>query len=152
MLPYVLLIAVPIVYYCILLGLKSVYRLPSVPYQNSTIRVFFISFFLLLSLRGASVGVDTINYIGLFHRASQYSWKEWMLDFSTEKGFLFLVKLIRTFTSSEQIFLTIISVTVLLPVAIMYDRASQNPLLTVILFLILPNFAMTFSDLDSLLL
>ena len=145
MLAYIILVAVPILYYFILSGLKTTYGLKEIPYRNSVIWVFFGIFFLLLVLRNPVVGVDTKNYLSKFQYCATYSWKEWILSRSSELGFSVLTKVIRTFTSSDKIYLGAVAAVILYPIAWMYYKESEQPILTFLLFLILPLFAMFFS-------
>lgn len=145
MLAYILLVGIPIVYMGILQGIKSTYRLEEVPYKRTVLNVFFFIFFLLLALRAETIGVDTANYLSKFDYSLKVSWGEWMASRTSEYGFAILTKLIGFFTKSKQLYMAIIAGLILIPVAYLYNRESEGPLLTMCLFLILPLFGMFFT-------
>lgn len=145
MLAYILLVGLPIAYMGILQGIKSTYRLDEVPYKRTVLSVFFFIYFLLLALRAETIGVDTANYLSKFTYSQTVSWSEWMSSRTSEHGFAILTKLIAVFTKSKQLYLTLIATIIVLPVAYLYSRESEGPLLTMCLFLILPVFGMFFT-------
>lgn len=145
MLAYIILIGVPLLYLCFLHFLRSAYRLERVPYRKNVLKVFFLIYFFLLALRASTVGTDTPNYLNKFYQAAYFTWPQWLSRGTSEVGFTFLTKLIRVFTDNEQVYMTIIAAIIVCPVAYLYCRESEGPVLTMALFLVLPIFGMFFS-------
>lgn len=145
MLAYIILVGVPLLYYCILRSIRNTFHLNKTPYKGSVLKVFFFIYFLMLALRAASVGVDTESYLTKFFNSQYISWSEWVFGRSSEMGFALLTKLISSFTQNEQVYLAVIAAIILLPVAWLYSRESEGPVLTMLLFLVLPMFGMFFS-------
>lgn len=145
MLAYVLLVGIPIAYFGILLALKNTHKLKEVPYKNSVLIVFFVFFFGMLLLRNPVVGVDTKRYLDVFSQAHLYTWGEWFEARSSEVGFAIFTKLVRSVTSSEMVYLGLVAAIILWPISWLYYKESKEPILTMLLFLILPLFGMFFS-------
>lgn len=145
MLAYVILVGVPLLYLCVLQGIRSTYRLDEIPYRGSVLKVFFGIYFLLLALRSSAVGTDAANYISKFAAASNMTWSAWLGRGTSEVGFAFLTKLVSTFTDNEQVYLAVVAAFILFPIAHLYSRESEDPMLTMVLFLSLPMFGMFFS-------
>lgn len=147
MFAYCFLLAVPLLLALILYGIKRTYRLNQMPYQEKIIEVFFVIFFFMLAFRGSTVGADTWNYLAKFRAARSSSWLEFLDTSTSETGFALLTKLISEFTGSEQIYLTVIALITVLPIARLYTQESESPILTISLYVILPMFSMLFSGL-----
>lgn len=144
---YLLLAAAPAGLAAVLYGLKKTYRLQETPYREKILFVFFAIYFLLLALRGPSVGVDVERYLSRFQYAQGASLSQYLENSSSETGFIVLTKLISTVTESGQIYLVIMAFAAVFPIAWLYCRESEGPLLTISLFLILPVFGIIFSGL-----
>ena len=145
MFAYVLLACAPIAYGGILLALKNTHRLKEMPYRNSILSLFFLLYYGMLLLRNHRVGIDTQRYLDVFKTAHLYSWAEWYEIRSSEFGFATLTKLLRHITSSEMVYLGLIAAAILLPIWWLYYHESKEPILTMMIFLILPLFSMFFS-------
>lgn len=147
MFAYCLLLAVPFFVAAVLRGLKQTYRLKEIPYQDKIMAVFFLMYFLLLVLRSPSVGADVRRYLYKFNGSADMSMLEYVRESSWELGFDVLTKIIRWFTSSQRIFLTVLAALALWPLARFYSKESEDPVLSIAIFVVLPMFAMFFSGL-----
>ena len=147
MFPYYLLVGVPLLLALLMYSIKHTYRLNRAPYSREVIRAFFLIYFLLLAFRAESIGADTWNYISKFQVASRSSWAEYVFGRTSEQGYAFLTKLISCITDSEQVFLAIVAIITVYPIAKLYMEESESPMLTISLYLILPMFLMQFSGL-----
>lgn len=147
MFAYYLLVGVPLLMALLMYSLKYTYRLDRMPYPKEVIRVFFLIYFLLLAFRAEPVGADTWNYLSKFQNARYSTWTEHVFSRTSEHGYAFLTKLVASVTGSEQIFLTVIALITVYPIAKLYMEESESPILTISLYLILPMFQMLFSGL-----
>lgn len=147
MLAYYLLVGAPLLMVLLMCSLQYTYRLDRMPYSKEVIRVFFLIYFLLLAFRAESVGADTWNYLSKFQNARHSTWMEYVFSRTSEYGYAFLTKLISILTGSEQVFLTVIALITVYPIAKLYMEESESPILTISMYLILPMFQMMFSGL-----
>lgn len=141
MVPYILLCLLPI--------LGSVFqRNRKKKNDGSLIWIFFIFLIVLLSLRSVKTGVDLSNYLTFFGDIAKEPFsKNWTKYGDLEIGYLFLNNVIALFTDNSQIFLTLIAIISVLPICCLYAKESESALLSIAIFLILPNFSMLFSGL-----
>lgn len=147
MFAYYLLVGAPLLLALLLYGMKRTYRLEKVPYQSKILGLFFLIYFCLLAFRSPVTGVDTWNYLAKFRTAGNISWAQYLNGKTSEVGFSVLTKLIASFTANEQIYLSIMALLTVYPLAKMYMEKSESPILTISFYLILPMFAMLFSGL-----
>lgn len=147
MFAYYLLVGAPLLMALLMYSLKYTYRLDRMPYQKEVIRVFFLIYFLLLAFRAESVGADTWNYLSKFRDAQDSTWTEHVFSRTSEHGYAFLTKLVAAVTDSEQLFLTVVALITVYPLAKLYMEQSESPILTISLYLVLPMFQMLFSGL-----
>ncbi len=145
MIPYYIMVAVPAVL-MMLFGRRS--DKFSEEKKNKVVLLFFFGILLaILMVRHENVGVDIKNYLGMFKQASSFSFKEIFEFYEDEYGYYLLNKLISIFTDNKQIFLAIIAVISIIPLALLYIKNSENAMLTIAIFLITSNFAILFSAL-----
>lgn len=109
--------------------------------------VFFLILFFLLALRSFKIGTDLTNYIPRFQSISDMSWGEIFSNEHREIGYVILNKLVSIFSKNPHVFLAIVAGITIIPLAILYCWESENALLSISIFLILPNFCMLFSGL-----
>ena len=147
MFAYYLLVGAPLLMALLMYSLKYTYRLDRMPYQKEVIRAFFLVYFLLLAFRAESVGADTWNYLSKFRNARYETWTEHVFSRTSEHGYAFLTKLVAAVTGSEQVFLIVVALITVYPIAKLYMEESESPVLTISLYLILPMFQMAFSGL-----
>lgn len=114
---------------------------------NSAIVIFFLIYYLLLALRRSDVGADTMQYLVHFQRSQRYGLFRYLQFYSNEYGFYTLIKLTSSLVPNEQVSLALIAMITAFPVMYLYMKESENQLLTLSFFLILPLFTMQFSGL-----
>ena len=142
MVPYYIMVAVPAIL-MMLFGRRS--DKFSEEKKNKVVLLFFFGILLaILALRHETVGVDIKNYLGMFNKASSLSFKELFEFYEEEQGYYLLNKIISVFTMDKQIFLAIIAIISLVPVARLYIKNSENAMLTISIFLITSNFGILF--------
>jgi len=112
--------------------------------HRTSLKWFFFLLFCLMTFRHFSVGTDTASYINTFSRMQNVSWNT-VFHVSKEKGYWILVKLISLFSSSQQMYLAVISLIILLPIAALYTKNCDDVSLTLLLFVTLSNLIMIFS-------
>ena len=136
---YIILVAVPILFQIYFRKRRN---------TKIIITSFFIILIGILAFRSISVGIDLANYIPWFKLLHNTPWEN-VADAITdvEPGFLFLTKFISVFSGNEQVYLAVVACIVVVPLFILYYRESEDPLLSISIFLILPNFCMLFSGL-----
>lgn len=117
------------------------------PNRNLSIILFFLIYFVILALRRSDVGTDVGGYLAHFERAQGYSLFQYLQFYSNEHGFYILNKFISLFTQNEQIYLTIIAAITVFPLMYLYYKESEDQMLTISFFIILPVFVMLFSGL-----
>lgn len=96
----------------------------------------FLALAFVSGFRAVSIGVDTITYVSLFNSidsiGAYYS--------RFEIGFLFLLKGLHAISSSETFFLLVTScISIGIPIIIVY-KYSEDPLLSVILYILLKDY------------
>lgn len=149
MVPYYIMVAVPAIL-MMLFGRRS--DKFSEEKKNKVVLLFFFGILLaILALRHETVGVDIKNYLGMFNKASSLSFKELFEFYEEEQGYYLLNKIISVFTMDKQIFLAIIAIISLVPVARLYIKNSENAMLTISIFLITSNFGILFSALRQVI-
>ena len=156
MLPYVILMFAPLLVYQVAVNKRnstngegwsiSIGKTPEILDNSLIVPVFFVLFFLLLSLRHETIGRDLWNYHYKFTALSSYSFKDiWKAD--TDILYALLNWIVGQFTDNFQIFMMIVAAITVLPVAKLYSEDKQYGFLKVILFMNMSVFIMMFSGL-----
>lgn len=146
MIPYYLLIAVPVLLraiskkYRFTAGNKLLYET-----QTSSIDTFMFIFLLLLALRGLECGNDTRQYLRLYNEYSVQSVSRLLSSYRHEFGYKLLNRLVGVLAGDYQVLLAIVAVICVCPLWYFYRRESDNQLLTMALFLTVSPFLMYFS-------
>lgn len=144
MVPYYVMVAVPTILSLLFSGRTDKF---SAEKKNKVVVWFFFAFVLFfLMLRHETVGADIKNYLNRFKEVSNQTFKEIFTEYDSEYLYYVLNRMIGFFTSNKQVFLSIIAVICVIPVAKLYSK-SENALLTIAIFLIGSNFDMLFSGL-----
>ncbi len=150
MTPYIILIAVPFLVSAVLnrktdnLANQTKHKVPMI--------IFFLILLAILMLRHQDIGIDLKNYLASFSAIKRIPFNKMFERFEYyEKGYVLLMKIIARITSNKQIFISIIALISLVPIAVMYSKNSENALLTISLFLLLPNYTMLFSGLRQVI-
>lgn len=99
------------------------------------LRVTFVLLFVVMASREMTVGSDTDEYLALFEKCSLYKWD--ILNMSThfEKGYLVLNVLLSYLHISPRVFLCIMSFIFSYAVYKFIKDNSDNPLMSVLLFI-----------------
>lgn len=161
MFPYLLLIFVPLLFsflsfsssfteyngkWSVSLGKKR-----EILEHSCLIPVFFIILFVLLSAKDISIGKDTEHYRHYFVLYSSVT-PQYILENAEEDILYWLLNwLIGQFTDSFQVYLAIISLLTVLPIAYIYGRDRKHGFLKIIIFMNMSNFVMLFSGLRQAL-
>ena len=101
----------------------------------------------LLAFRDETVGVDTQGYVYKFKYIFPIMDYEQFMDYRFEIGFKILTKIISVFTENEHIYLFIIALLSIIPVALLIYKHSKLPFLSFSLYVSLNYYAFTFSGL-----
>ena len=112
-----------------------------------TIGSFFLVYFILLSLRDVSCGVDLKNYRYYFDNDIRTELSAIPQIYTIEVGFHVLNKLLSYISNDFQIYLTIIALICILPISILYYYESELPFLSIVFFITIFPFSMLFSGL-----
>lgn len=145
MAPYYVMVAVPAILSLLFSGRTDKF---SEHKKNKTVIWFFFGIVLfMLSLRGEKVGSDTPVYLYHFEKISRFSIEQIFEQYENEYGYYLLNKAISFFTKNNQIFLAIIAIICVAPVAHLYAKNSENAMLTIAIFIISSNFPILFSGL-----
>ncbi len=139
MIPFYLLVFIPLLIYLFFRGGSAQQR------SKRTLRIFFIILFVLLSLRHRSVGRDLQNYSYIFTSYSYQSWNEILK--LVEPAYAILNKIILMLTDDFQWLLVVVAFITILPIAKHYIKYSEDPVLTIMLFVTMSTFIMMFSGL-----
>ena len=157
MLPYVLLMFVPLLFSFVSFRSSfteyngkwsvSLGRKREILEHSCLIPVFFIIIIVLLALRDVSIGRDLKIYRNYFYSLLsvdvQYVLKNWETDIL----YWLLTWLIGQFTDSYQVYLTIVALITVIPIAVIYAQDRRHGFLKIVLFMNMSTFVMLFSGL-----
>lgn len=151
MLPYILLLFVPalvplFVYQPKRHGIIYDYSVVVRKRSEMLIFLFFIGFFILLSLRDFSVGKDLLTYKSIFESCQVMGLRD-LTNMSWELGYLIYNKIITLISSNYRFFLIITSLIILIPIYALYSQEKRYGYLLIVLFINMPCFLMIFSGL-----
>ena len=147
MLPYYILIILPMIAQCFKHSGSMLYVSIKKEYKNdSTIKIFFAMLFLLLIFRHETVGIDLKNYNTIFEYISSANWSN-VLGRSAEVGYSFVNKVVSLFTSDFRWLLIIAAILETYFLYKAYLKYSEDALLTISLFVATTNFILMFSGL-----
>ncbi len=125
----------------------------SVDYQKKNQRAllfFFVVMTILVALRHETVGKDTSNYTYYFKQFSGMSWERLWKE-SLEWGFSFFNKIVSLFTQDPQVFFVITAIVSFALIYPTYKRLCVDSSLTIILYVTMSTFVMTFSGIRQML-
>lgn len=120
-------------------------------YRRYAIGSFFFIFLLILIFRDETIGCDLVNYHRYFDYASASNNFSTLDLIETEIGFAYFTKLIALLTNDFQIYIGIIAVISVVPFMILYMEKSENPILSMSLFLSIGVFAIFFSGMRQII-
>ena len=108
--------------------------------------VFFFIFIVMLCLRDESIGRDLVSYKYYFESISALQFSE-TFHYDLEFLYVLLNWIISRFTDNYQIFLSIVAVITVLPIAVIYSQDRERGFLKIVLFMNMSTFVMIFSGL-----
>ncbi len=141
MIPYYILIFSPMLLYLFKIKGQTIEKR-----NMNAITLFFLVYLLMLMLRDVTIGRDLPGYSHYFSFFSRVNLKK-ALDTGLEALYVLLNVLVGRFTEEFQWFIAIIAVLTVIPFWYTYRKSSEDPILSISLFLILPTFVMGFSGL-----
>lgn len=156
MLPYVILMFAPLLVYQVSVTRQenrtgkewslSIGKTPQVLYNSLIVPLFFLLYFLLLSLRHETLGKDLLNYRDYF---LYYQNVDFSVVLKEKQDILYWVLnwVIARFTDDYQVFLTVIAAIAVFPIAKLYCEDKQYGFLKIVLFMNMSIFIMLFSGL-----
>lgn len=155
MLPYLLLIFVPLLFALVAparaikpdarSGTLSVGVDRKIQSNSFLIPAFFVGFFLLLVLRDETIGCDVVSYHDHF---DEYMTKELSEVFRARDPLYWLLNwVVGQFTDDFRWMLVVVAAIILVPIAKAYDEDREHGFLKLLLFVNLPTFVMVFSGL-----
>lgn len=112
--------------------------------KRRAMRIFFVMLFLLLALRHITVGRDVENYSLIFNSVSRREWGN-LHSLNLEMAYVVLNKTILLFTNEFQWLLVVTAALTVLPIGHQYLKHTNDPALTIVLFIVMSTFVMLFS-------
>ena len=152
MIPYVLLIFVPIMFNYVMVikhddGLNfGIGKSQYVKANSLALPVFFLIFILLLMFRDETIGRDLRMYKILFNSYIDDEFRT-LMTFRLEFLFPVLCWIIGQVSSSYQLFLSVVALITVLPIASVYCDDRRHSYLKIIMFVNMVTFPMIFSGL-----
>lgn len=151
MLPYFLLLSISailplLVYQPKAAGIHREYDIIIKKRNTLTIAVFFVGFWILLSLRDFTVGKDLLTYKAIFESCSVTPFNE-LSNMQWETGYTLYNKIFSLISNNYRAFLITTSFITLIPLHLMYSKEKRYSFLLIVLFINMPCFLMIFSGL-----
>lgn len=156
MFPYVILMFAPLLVYQVALTRRenqtgrewslSIGKEPEVLNNSLIVPLFFLLYFLILSLRHELIGRDLQNYKHYFDYYSTLQFRDVVKEGGDTLYFL-LTWVIGKFTDNYQVFLVIIAALTVFPIAKVYSEDKQYGFLKIVLFMNMSVFILLFSGL-----
>lgn len=143
MVPYYILVAVP--FLMSVVQFESHARRMTQKKKNWPILLFFAIYAFLLACRDITVGLDTTQYSVLFERSAVTTWETIFSTIHQEGGYMVLNKVITSLQGDFRVFLIVVAVITAIPLAKLYFDESDNSMVSIALFLVLPVYLMNFS-------
>lgn len=156
MIPYIILMFAPLLLYQVAVmkthtGIRegwyiSIGKDEKTLYNSLIVPMFFLLYFVLLSLRHETIGRDLNNYKYYFSSYSKLALGDvWEKDMDVL--YVLLNWLVGRFTDSYQIFLVVVAAISVFPIAKIYSEDKQYGFLKIVLFMNMSVFVMLFSGL-----
>ncbi len=138
--------------YCMLMFLPMLVALPSAlmgkPAGKTLLCAFFVMMLALLCLRSPDLGRDLPNYKYHYDSIAATPWRNLSPSvFGMEWGYVLLNKLASSIWDNFSFFLAIVALLEVLPIAFLYKKESELPLLTILLYVNMSTFSLMFSGL-----
>lgn len=156
MLPYVILMFAPLLVYQISVTKRenrvskewslSIGKTPEVLNNSMIVPLFFLLYLMLLICRHESIGRDLANYRYYFDMYATQSFS-YLYEIDVEILYYLLNWVIGRFTRNYQVFMAIVAIITVLPIAKIYSEDKQYGFLKIVLFMNMSIFVMMFSGL-----
>lgn len=151
MIPYVLLMFMPLLISSFVIQCKCKYtinyeRKEEISKQNCILTFFFVMLFMILALRDESIGRDLKNYKFYFEKFSTLDFRG-VFQEKRDVLYVFLNWMVARYTDDYQVFLAVVALITVLPVAVVYNKDKQHSFLKIVLFMNMSTFIMLFSGL-----
>ena len=117
--------------------------------KNYEVIFFFAFFILMLAFRAGTVGADTGRYIMLYENVRASSFGSIFRD-DNELGYRVAEKLLSYVIKDPQLYLAVHACATITPIAYLYYKESELPLLALTMFMVLPVFHMAFTGLRQM--
>lgn len=143
MVPYYLLAALP--FLLSVIQFQSRAKMITEKSKNYPLVLFFVLYFFLLAFRDITVGADTGAYETVFLNVSNTAWKDLYEYKSSEVGYSVLNKLVSWLGGDYRAFLIVSSGIIVAPHIKLYYDYSDNSMVSLSLFMVLPIYLMYFS-------
>ncbi len=141
MLPYYILIFFPIVpLFFRIIGRESYNP------KTASIGAFFAIFLMMLVLRHETIGRDLGAYKILYNAYKALDWRS-VFSLGSEPGYIILNKLVASTVDDFRWVIILAAVLTVVPMWITYRKTIEDPVLSIVIFIILPTFVMPFSGL-----
>ena len=123
---------------------------------KSVSKIAFIVLFLLFALRHPSMGIDlgyynrSVGYLHSFDKFSRYPWDKILrgIEFQNyEYGYIVFNKLVASIYNNRQFFLAACAFVTIAPIMKYISKRSSLPFLSVVIYMGLPVFFITYSGL-----
>ena len=159
MLPYFLLVLIPLAFTYVAIDRSSSRRLicigasgnPLIQNHNMALPVFFVFLCLMLACRNETVGRDVANYRYIFEVFTGQSMKDFDL-FRTQSLYRLLNWTIGNVTDQNyQIFLTVVAMFTIAPIALLYCEDRRRSFMKIVLFVGMSTFVMLFSGIRQMM-
>lgn len=156
MLPYVILLFAPLLVYQISVTKRenrvskewslSIGKTPEVLNNSMIVPLFFLLYLMLLICRHESIGRDLANYRYYFDMYATQPFS-YLYEIDGDILYYLLNWVIGRFTRNYQVFLAIVAIITVLPIAKIYSEDKQYGFLKIVLFMNMSVFVMIFSGL-----
>ena len=157
MLPYILLLFVPLLFSCVSFSYHIAERnrkwtivigqRREVLEHSCVLPVFFLLFIILLSLRDETIGRDLDNYRLYFYHYAALDIEDIFTQEKTDILYWLLTWAIGQLTNNYQIFLAVVAIITVLPISYVYGKDRKHGFLKMVLFMNMSIFVMIFSGL-----
>lgn len=137
------------VYYILLvmLGIVSFFTIGIKNRNKVVIPILMVLIVLIQGLRHESIGVDIPGYLNGYNLSKNMNFLNGEKLFNYEIGYSLFNKMLSSIGIQEQLFLTIVSLIIIIPIGIVWIKKSKMPAFSILLYFAFGFFTFTFSGL-----
>ncbi len=152
MIPYLLLMFLPVVFSCVAFSKNngkstvSIGGTREILNHSCLLPVFFMLLATLLVLRDETIGKDLLRYKYYFEQISTLSFRE-LFGVRLDALYVIFNWLVSRVTDDYQVFLAVVAVVTVVPIAKAYCEDRRHGFLKIVLFMNMSTFVMIFSGL-----